>query len=189
MQRDPPVEFTTDGLNSELAEYLDTDQLVTKLIPPDEQNTVPISHQSYREHDMDVPVYIGQATEFRISVNSPFIAHSPEAVDFSDEEKQTNSWTFAANREESMSSIQYVHRRMLERPKKRRTKSCVCTVSIRPPGSMQRHIVQVEEVPINCKQLRIRHSSVHYERVLALPQIMLTVQKKHYLKASTQDTT
>lgn len=176
--------FASD-ITMALLDFVDADQILDE--PSQTSSPEQQIYDFFRptEYDMDADPYdLEPLDHANTERKNPFVAHSQEAWSFGEK----NAIDFAAlsfispkmsgSTTEGTSTTRYVQRSMLEKPKKRRRRPLACSLSVRVPGSVERQIIQIEEVPVLCKRLKIRHSSVQFEVTLQLPQIMLTARKK-----------
>lgn len=163
----------------DLAEYINTEQLTSS--PSIEPSLLsPRIFECFSPHEYDMDHTFSAATSpIKHAEKSPFLWHSPERLvgDSSESAYSSRESSQTLDTDETL----YVRRSMIETRKKRKIRPTRCSLSMRAAGSSVRQIYEVEEVPIICQRIVIRHCTAGFEKTLEIPEIMTTARRKRLL--------
>ena len=149
--------------------------LHTSLHHSDSDSIMSYDSEAFSPSDLMVEDALSPATDYEYFEKSPFVPHSPEAIHQADQMIVPDR--SRSNSSDPNETTFFVRRSMLENRKKRKRPSC-CSLSILEPGTTTRKVIHIEEVPITCKRLIIRHQIAGYEKVIELPEILATAPKR-----------
>lgn len=169
-----PSHVMTSAINSMDSHELES-ILLTSNHHSDSDSIRSEDSEAFSPRDFVVEDALSPATDYETFEKSPFVPHSPEAIQQIDQNAISDR--SRSNSSDPNESTFFVRRSMLENRRKRKRPSC-CSLSILEPGTSTRKVIHIEEVPITCKRLIIRHQIAGYEKVIELPEILATAPKR-----------